>query len=382
MFKRLLIPGFPRNCQFYRSGSGAPAPTSAPCGTASLSIATPHVVAPGPRHPPRRGAALTDGAAGRLGRALGRAPIPRSRSEQNVRSRQRSSLPEQPRRSGRSGADARRPPRSRVGESGREPPPSDGVAVAKVTGRKPPPPGRPKPEPAAACRQLAEQQHRSALSRAAGGDTNRRLRRAACDGEVKATKLVEQRHELIRKTLMEKQRRELMQTSRMVNDGLKRRKLGRHIAARICLHQLERDRKSHAGLRLQNLRSRTREQTAQYHAELRAMKERVASAPYLFEQVTQNSIRGTVDRLFSRVLRRLQLDEELVLELCTAGRAGRPGGRVGGRQLGRRRTPSDQRRRLVPVTRGSRPRVRVRGLRWETRLCVCVWARVSERISQ
>ncbi|XP_059811193.1 testis-specific protein 10-interacting protein-like [Hypanus sabinus] len=252
----------------------------------------------------------------------GTAPIPRSRGEQNIRSRQRSSLPEQPRRSGRSGADARHPPRPRVGESGREPPPSDGVAVAKVTGRRPPP-GRPKPksppEPAAACRQLAEQQHRSALSRAAGGDTTRRLRRAACDGEVKATKLVEQRHERIRKTLMEKERRELMETSRMVNDGLKKRKLGRHIAARICLHQVERYRKSHAGLRLQNLRSRTREQTAQYHAELRAMKERVASAPYLFEQVTQDNIRGTVDRLFSRVLRRLQLDEELVLELRAAG---------------------------------------------------------------
>ncbi|XP_072101684.1 uncharacterized protein [Mobula birostris] len=283
---------------------------------------------PGPPPPAQEGCCL-HGRGCRTPRTRpGTAPAPRTRSEQNVASRQRSSLPEQPRRSGRSRADAHRPPRSRVGESGRaprEPPPSDGDAVAKVTSRtRPPTWPKPKcpPESTAACRRLAEQQYRTALSWAADGDTTLRLRRAACDREVKATKLVEQRHELIRKTLMEKRRRELMEESRRVNDGLKRRKLGRHIAARMGLHEVERLRKGQASLRLQNLRSHTREQTAQYQAELRAMKERVARAPYLFEQVTQNNIRGTVDRLFSRVLRRLQLDEELVLKLGAAGGRG------------------------------------------------------------
>ncbi|XP_032872431.1 testis-specific protein 10-interacting protein [Amblyraja radiata] len=213
--------------------------------------------------------------------------------------------------------------------------PGDDAAVARVTerlssgrrGRR----RRPCP-PAVAAYQRFVEQYRAALGWAAGtgqadGDSGLRHRRAASDYEVKATKLVEQRHERIRKNILEKERKEQMEKRRLVNERLKRRALERHIAARMCLHEMEWCRKDQARSRLQSLRSCSREQAAQYQADLQEMKDRVARTPFLFEQVIQNNIRSTIDRLFTRVLERQQLDEGLVLKLSAVGAAttaGRP----------------------------------------------------------
>ncbi|XP_078283973.1 uncharacterized protein LOC144609384 [Rhinoraja longicauda] len=219
--------------------------------------------------------------------------------------------------------------------------PGDDVAVARVTDSRPPSGGRrrrrrsPSPcPPAVTAYQRFVEQYRAALGWAAGGgladgDPGLRQRRAAAaasDYEVKANKLMEQRHERIRNTILEKERKEQMEKRRLVNERLKRRVMERHIAARMCLHEMEWCRKNQAERRLHSLRTCNREQSAQYQADLREMKERVARAPFLFEQVIQNNIRGTIDRLFTRVLQRQQLDEGLVLKLSALGTTATAGG--------------------------------------------------------
>ncbi|XP_067877523.1 uncharacterized protein [Heterodontus francisci] len=144
-----------------------------------------------------------------------------------------------------------------------------------------------------------------------------RLRRKTSEVQLKVTKLVEQRHEHIRKTIMEKERKELMEQRKLKKERAKRRKIERQIAARMSVCEMDKWRKNQARERLQCYRKYNREQAAQYQAELREMKERVARAPFLFEQVIQNNVRGTINRLFSKVLQKLQLNEELLCKFST-----------------------------------------------------------------
>ncbi|XP_067837898.1 testis-specific protein 10-interacting protein-like, partial [Heptranchias perlo] len=119
--------------------------------------------------------------------------------------------------------------------------------------------------------------------------------------------------------MKEKERKELMEQKRLRKQRMRSRKVERQIAARMSAYEMEQSRKRQAQRRLHCFRKQNREQAAQYQAELKQMKERVARAPFLFEQVTQNNVRGTIDRLFSRILQKVQLDEELVCTLSTAG---------------------------------------------------------------
>ncbi|XP_072345673.1 testis-specific protein 10-interacting protein-like [Scyliorhinus torazame] len=122
---------------------------------------------------------------------------------------------------------------------------------------------------------------------------------------------------------MEKERQELMEQKKLSRERAKRRKTGRMIAARIAVCEMDKWRRTQARKRLQCYRRCSRLQTAQYQEELREMKERVAQSPFLFEQAIQNNVRGTVNRLFTKVLQSLRLDEELA---CGSGPAG---GRTG-----------------------------------------------------
>ncbi|XP_041035789.1 uncharacterized protein LOC121272955 [Carcharodon carcharias] len=218
--------------------------------------------------------------------------------------------------------ESRRRARAAVSEAA---PPGNGVPVTGATGFERPARARPyncQQRALDACREFLRQYWEvldATPCRCAGGrGAGDQRRPLPGQFQSKVTKLVEQRHELIRKNIMERERQELMEQKKLLKERMKRKKIGRLIAARICVCEMDKWRRTQARKRLQCFRKYNREQAARYQAELREMKERVAQAPFLFEQVIQNNVRGTINRLFSKVLQKVCLDEELVCKLGTA----------------------------------------------------------------
>ncbi|GCC21345.1 hypothetical protein chiPu_0019814 [Chiloscyllium punctatum] len=201
--------------------------------------------------------------------------------------------------------------------------PTPGGVTTATAGRRPaqaqnPPPlpprcraEQPPPRTVKAYREFLRQ-YRSIVE---DGRDDKPPTRDADEFRLKATKLVEQRHQLVRKTIMEKERKERMEQKKLSKERMRRRKLEREIAVRISVYEMDKWRRTQASKKLQSFRKYNREQTVQYQAELREMKERVARSPFLFEQVIQSNVRRTISRLFSKVLQKVRLDEEAMCEL-------------------------------------------------------------------
>eukprot|EP00062_Callorhinchus_milii_P027075 gi/632989949/ref/XP_007883921.1/ PREDICTED: testis-specific protein 10-interacting protein-like [Callorhinchus milii] len=181
-----------------------------------------------------------------------------------------------------------------------------------------------------------------------------RLRPAPSVGIGKITKLVELRQEFLRKNLEETERKKQEERERAKKEQVKRRKLQREIAARIAFSETQKNKKNRAKTQLQIFRKRDREQAAQYRAELKEMKARVSKYPFLFEKVAQRDAQVNATRIFTNLLKGLNLDVELVTRLAQS-EPGDPGSQVidlewdAGDQEPRKEDPGEEQRRKEEI---------------------------------